>query len=163
MSTTSHWSVAIRSVLLQPTRGIVGLVDDLLGLCRQHGLEVDWQAGRCCVRSVGGDWHELTDVPLRKSVFRAILARLAVLCNEHRPGSVSPYGGKGEIAVGASPSTVFRVALTNTPAEQRFELMRDAVAELPRSYPFAAHEGPPVLENLLADAPTSEAKRNENT
>lgn len=39
-----------------------------------------------------------------KSVFRAILARLAAICNEQKPNSVSPYGGEGEIATNGSPS-----------------------------------------------------------
>ena len=124
MSAASPWSVALRSVLLQPTDGIVGLVDDLLSLCRQHGLELDWQAGRCRVRSFESDGEEWIDVPLRKSVFRAILARVAVLCNERMPNSTSLYGGQGEITVGADPATVFRVAFANTPSEQRLELTR---------------------------------------
>lgn len=128
MSTASHWSAALRSIVLQPTDGIIGLVDGLLSLCRQHSLELDWQAGRCRARSAGGEWYDLDDVPLRKSVFRAVLARLAALCNERRPGSVSPYGGTGEIAVDGNPVTVFRVAFTNTPDQQRFELARDGTA-----------------------------------
>ncbi len=35
-----------------------------------------------------------------KSVFRAILARVATLCNEQSANSVSPYGGQGELVVG---------------------------------------------------------------
>ena len=37
------------------------------------------------------------DVPLQKSVVRAALARVAVLCNERIPGSVSPFGGQGRL------------------------------------------------------------------
>src|SRR5882724_4162135 len=150
MSTPSHWSAALRNVVLQPTDGIVGLVDNLLSLCRQHGLELDWQAGRCRVRSAGGEWRDLDDVPLRTSVFRAILARLAALCNERRPGAVSPYGGAGEIAVGGNPVTVFRVAFTNTPGEQRFELARAAAAE---SVPHIDLDTGALLDALLAEVP----------
>ncbi len=87
MSTESDISRVVRSVLEHPTQGIAGLVDDLLTVCRDHALELDWQAGRCRFRSSGGDW-ELIELPLRKSVFRAILARVAVLCNERIPDSV---------------------------------------------------------------------------
>jgi hypothetical protein len=98
------------------------LVEDLLAVCLEHGLQLDWQADRCRVRPPGGDWEELMGVPLRKSVFRAILARVAALCNEQAPHSVSPYGGQGELSVGASPTAVFHVAFVNTPEAQKLEL-----------------------------------------
>jgi hypothetical protein len=103
-------------------RGVVGLVDDLLGLCREHGLQLDWQANMCRVRPLGEERHGSTEIPLQKSVFRAILARLAALCNERTPNSVSPYGGEGELSVRTNPPTVFRVAFTNTPGELRLEV-----------------------------------------
>jgi hypothetical protein len=122
MNTTSPVSGRLHRVLLQPSHGIAGLVDDLLGLCREHGLQLDWQADRCRVRCGAGDWEELVDLPLRKSVFWAILARLAALCNERMPNSVSPYGGQGELSFGADPPALFRVRFANTPAEQKLEL-----------------------------------------
>jgi hypothetical protein len=109
----------------EPTqRGVVGLVDDLLGLCREQGLQLDWQANQCRVRPLGAGPRESTEIRLQKSVFRAILARLAALCNERAPNSVSPYGGEGELSARTNPPTVFRVAFTNTPAEQRLEIRR---------------------------------------
>lgn len=123
MNATSQSVLAIRSALEQPTRGVVGLVDDLLRVCRERGLQLDWQADRCRMRSEGGDWEELTDLPLRKSVFRAILARIAALCNERKPDSVSPYGGQGEISTGPDSPAVFRVAFVNTASEQKLQLM----------------------------------------
>jgi len=122
MSTASGFSEKLRRALLQPTRGVAGLVDDLLALCGQHGLQLDWRADRFRVRPLRGDWEELIDIPLRKSVFRAILARVAALCNQQTPNSVSPYGGQGELSAGANPPTVFRVTFANTPAEQKLEL-----------------------------------------
>jgi hypothetical protein len=123
MSITAQLSSILRGILTQPTGGVVGLVDDLLAVCLEHRLQLEWQADRCRFRPCGGNWEELTNVTLRKSAFRTILARIAALCNERNPNSLSPYGGQGEIAVGANPATVFRVALTNTPDEQRMELM----------------------------------------
>ncbi|MCI0377982.1 MAG: hypothetical protein L0215_10270 [Gemmataceae bacterium] len=99
------------------------MVDELLQVCRQHGLQLDWQSDRCRVRSVGRDWEELLDEPLRKSVFRAILARVATLCNKQIPNSVSPYGGHGELSVGPKPAAVFRAEFVNTPIEQKLELI----------------------------------------
>jgi hypothetical protein len=131
MSRISDSTDAFRRVLRSPTRGVTGLVDDLLALCRDHGLQIDWQADRCRLRSSGGDWEELTDAPLRKSAFRAILARVAVLCNERLPNSVSPYGGQGELSVSAAPAATFRVKFANTAAEQRLELLVDTPSLVP--------------------------------
>jgi hypothetical protein len=111
--------------LLRPTdRGVVGLVDDLLELCRDAGLRLDYIAGVCRVCPLGGGSSAATEAALPKSVFRAALARVAVLCNERVPNSVSPYGGEGELLIGANPPTVFLVAFTNTPDEQWLEVRR---------------------------------------
>ena len=107
----------------EPTRdGVVGLVDELLALCREQGLHLDWQADRCRVRPLGARPEAWTEIPLPKSVFRAILARMAVLCNERIPDSVSPYGGEGELSAGTDSPTIFHVAFTNTPSEQILEI-----------------------------------------
>ncbi len=102
--------------------GIAEFVDDLLMVCRKYGLQLDWQVDHCRVRSFLGDWEERVDILLRKSVFRAILARLASLCNERTPDSVSPYGGQGELSAGSDPTGLFRVAIVNTPVTQKLEL-----------------------------------------
>jgi hypothetical protein len=122
VNTTSQVSDALRHVLTQPTRGVVGLVDDLLTVCRHHRLQLDWQPDRCRARSDGGEWTELADVALPKSVFRAVLARVAVLCNERTPNAVSPYGGRGELPAGANPREVIKVTFVNNPTEQKLEL-----------------------------------------
>jgi hypothetical protein len=125
MNRSCEYSSVVRGALEHPTRGVVGLVDDLLNLCREHALELDWQADRCRIRSDGGAWEELHGLTVRKSVFRAILARFAVLCNERIPNSVSPYGGQGEVALGSSPQGILKVAFVNTPTEQKLEMMAD--------------------------------------
>jgi hypothetical protein len=91
-------------------------------LCREHRLQIDWQVDCCHVRPLAGGSEEVIHGPLRKSLLRAVLARVAVLCNERSPNSVSPFGGQGELTEGANPGTVFRVVFTNTPGEQRLEL-----------------------------------------
>ncbi len=133
----------VNDALLHPTNHLVGLVYDLLAACQEHGLRFDWRDGRCRVRSLRGGPDGMIDVPLRKSVFRAILARLAVLCNERRPNSVSPYGGQGEVVVGGYPAKVFRVEFVNTPDEQRLELTHvspEAIVPVPSqsTLPFPA-------------------------
>jgi hypothetical protein len=123
MSIASPFSEVLHRALVQLTRGVVGLVDDLLVVCRERGLQLDWHADRCRARRLGNGTEEWIAVDLRKSVFRAILARVAVLCNEQNPNSVSPYGGQAEVSVGSNPATRFRVAFVNTTEEQRLELM----------------------------------------
>ena len=80
------------------------------------GLKVDINT------TAASEVEELIELPLRKSAFRAILARVAVLCNERCPNSVSPYGGQGELLVDTDPATALRVAFVNTPDEQSLEL-----------------------------------------
>jgi hypothetical protein len=108
--------------LTTPTRGVLGLVEELLAASREHGIQLDWQGGSCRVRFLEGDPAGWVEIPLRKSVVRAALARVAVLCNQRKPNSVSPYGGQGELLVGPDPATTVRVAFVNTPDEQSLEL-----------------------------------------
>jgi hypothetical protein len=146
MNTVTSSSEAIRGVFTQPARDMVGIVDDLLMVCREHDLELDWRPGCCRVRSHAADWREVPDLPLRKTAFRGILARLSALCNERHPSSCTPYGGQGEIAVG---TTVFRLVFTNTPGEQRLRLAvnRPAMA--------------PIAGNLTTISPMTDAMMNE--
>lgn len=123
MSMTADDISVLRSAFEHPTRGVVGLVGDLVTMCREHSLALDWRDGKCRVL-VAGEWQEL--LPIRKSIFRAVCARLAALCNERTPKSVSSSGGEGALSVGSNPSTVVWVWFTNTPAEQMLELMTEA-------------------------------------
>jgi hypothetical protein len=112
----------LHRALTTPTRGVLGLVDDLLAVSREHGIQLAWHSGNCRVRFLEGDPAGWIEVPLRKSVLRAALARVAVLCNQHNPRSVSPYGGQGELLTGTDPATTIRVTFVNTPDEQSLEL-----------------------------------------
>jgi hypothetical protein len=122
MKTTSNSADLIRDALLSPSGGIVGLVESLLTICKTHGLQLNWQAERCRVCSINGESVELIDVPLRKSVFRAVLARVAVLCNECEPNSISPYGGHGRLRAIGDSATEFGVIFVNTADEQYLEV-----------------------------------------
>lgn len=122
MNTASHIAEELRSALTHPRDGVVGLVEDLLAICQKHNLQINWQNDRCRMCSSGDAWEELMDLPIRKSIFRAILARIAVLCNEKNPNAATAYGGRCEWLTDDNPPTMFRVLFTNTPAEQRLEL-----------------------------------------
>lgn len=122
MNTPSTSPELLRHALTTLSRGILGLVDNLLAVSREHGIQLDWKADQCRVRFRDGGPPGWIEVPLRKSVVRAALARVAVLCNQRAPNSVSPYGGRGELLAGADPTTPMRVAFVNTPEEQSLEL-----------------------------------------
>ena len=112
-------------------RGVVGLVGDLLGLCRLLQLRFNFSNGLCLVNGLGADAQEALDIPVPKSVFRAALARIAAICNEQHPQSVSPYKGKVNIALpppvsssthqDVTPSTC-HVSFANTPSDQHLEM-----------------------------------------
>lgn len=147
MNMPSTFSERLHLALTTPTNGVLGLVDEVLAVSRECNLQLDWQAGHCRVRFPESGPADCLAVAFRKSVFRAALARIAVLCNERRPNSVSPYGGQGELSVGAGPATVVRVAFANTPDEQSLELVRvppDAVA-LPAAF---GQPGKPEAEQI---------------
>lgn len=118
---TSTVSSAILQIMLQPSGGIAGLVDEILAACRNDRVELRWQGGRCEIRSLDGSWSDVIDVPVRKSVFCAVLARMAAVCDQRAPGSVSPYGGEAELPIGEPPDFM-RVAFVNTAAEQKLSV-----------------------------------------
>jgi hypothetical protein len=122
MSTASLHLDTLRKAIVNPTGGVVGLVDNVLALCREHQLQLDWRYDRCSVRSADFTKEEIIEVPLRKSVFRTILARVATLCSEKNPGSFSPYGGQGELSGSSDATGTLHAAWVNTPDEQRLEL-----------------------------------------
>jgi hypothetical protein len=133
-------SDSTRQAFRPSQRGVVGLVDDLLALCQEQELQLEWRANQCRVCTIGVGPEEMIEVPLPNSAFRAVLARLAALCNEVNPGSVSPYRGEAELRIGIDPIIRFRVAFTNTASEQRVQITRvhedkdgDRLTRLPRT------------------------------
>ncbi len=128
MIRSTPFAERVQSAFKPTPRGVVGLVDDLLNLCRVHQLRMNFRDGHCSVRRLGADAQDALDVSVPKSVFRAVLARIAALCNEHHPHSVTPYRGEGEIVVPPPispnclpPSTCY-VSFTNTPSEQQLDM-----------------------------------------
>jgi len=116
----------LRRAFAPTQRGIVGLTEQLIGACVGGHVAFERVGDRCVCRwTVSGETQEAT-VPLPPAAFRTILARIAALCNERSPNSVSPYGGEGLLAVKGHPSTVFHVTFINTPNEQRLELRSKA-------------------------------------
>lgn len=122
MNNSSTPLESFRHIFANPNGGVLGLVDELLAAAREHGLQLEWKIDHCRLQFRNGGPPGLIEVPVRKSVFRAALARIAVLCNQRKPNSVSPYGGQGELFIGTAPATTMRVAFVNTPDEQMLEL-----------------------------------------
>jgi hypothetical protein len=121
IDTRASFEERVRLSFVPTPRAVLGLVDDLLELGREQPLSLTFRDGTCFVTPVG-DASNAVEVPLPKSVFRAVLARVAALCNEQRPNSVSLSGGTGEVRVGTDSRTTLRVAFTNTPGDQRLQV-----------------------------------------
>lgn len=120
MNVTSGPASSLGRALADESESLVELVDDLLILCPEQGVQADWQDERCRIRSLSGSTVEVVDRPLRKSVFRAMVARVATLCNERHPDSVSPYGGRAELATNGGKT--LQASFVNTPSEQWLRL-----------------------------------------
>ena len=135
-----------------PTQGgIVGLTEQLLAACVGGDVEFERVEDRCVCRwTVSGDVQEAT-APLPPAAFRTILARIAFLCNQRSPNSVTPYGGEGLLALAGQPSTVFQVAFVNTPNKQQMKLKSLGAEALD------AVEKKPVLEGQTQEAARARA------
>ncbi|HJT36497.1 MAG TPA: hypothetical protein VJ783_31025 [Pirellulales bacterium] len=116
MSTVSPFAERIQDAFGRRS-GVVRLVDELLVLCRQHGLRLEWQNGICQVGVGSPEPVESVEVTIPESVFRALLARIASLCNDHAACSVSPYGGEGMLAADAGATSYCQIAFSNRPGD----------------------------------------------
>jgi hypothetical protein len=65
---------------------------------------------------------DIVRAPLR-DLTAAVRAGVELRALEATPGSVSLYGGEGQIAIGDDPAVILSVTFTNTPDEQRVRLM----------------------------------------
>ncbi len=121
--TTDQISEVLRGIrrVIRTTKIVALGNDHLVEFCGERGLRVDCQADHWRFHSEDGEWEELSNFKIGKSVFRAILARLATLCNECVPDGVSPYGGKCDLSFRDRARTIC-VTFVNSSEAQRFEL-----------------------------------------
>lgn len=126
----------------QPTPlGVVGLTDQLLAACAGSAVVFERVGERCVYRwTADGDTQEGT-VPFAPTAFRSILARIAVLCQESCPESVTPYRGEGSLPVPGHPSEQLRVRFVNTPEQQQLTLIGVGQTELVEEQPRAERPG----------------------
>lgn len=113
--------------LVRPNRSIIQIVDQLLSISLDHLLQIDWRDNILRVRQREGDWKQL-ELPIRKSIFRAILARLATLANESTPTSVSLYGGRSNVSVQGHPDLLIHFSCSNLTGDQWLELAASPVS-----------------------------------
>jgi hypothetical protein len=130
MNATSPFVERLQAAIERPTSGVIGIVDTLLKACPGQDIRLDWQEGYCRVRvRTSGDEIGFATL-LRQSVFRAILARVAEICNEQFPRSVSPYGGQSRLPVGGDQRTWSRVTFANTSESSWLSLRSLETSEL---------------------------------
>ncbi len=108
------------AILTNPGDGIVAMVDNILASCSDARVEVELQEGTLSVYFLNCCAQLRLSIP--KSVLRAIIARVAALCHEQTPNSVSPYGGEGELMVPAKPGSFIKAVFVNTTDQQHLTL-----------------------------------------
>jgi hypothetical protein len=140
---------ADRAQVLTVPGPILDRVDELVALSRLCPLRLDFAEGKCRIHfTTDGALSDSAicsvDLPWRHGIFRTALARIAALCNERIPDSVSPYGGTGELTVPGDPPTVSRVAFSNKSGDCWLDI-RPVPGERILTAPVAA----PVVNELL--------------
>jgi hypothetical protein len=70
MKTPTPLADAVVKAFEPPAAGVVGIVDNLLQVCRGGDMELAWRSNACHVRIRQGTVEETLDLSLRKTVFR---------------------------------------------------------------------------------------------
>jgi len=147
---TQASSDRLQQIFVAPTNGVVGIVDDLMAICGHAGLQIEWRDEHCLIRPLGGQIPAPLQIPARKSVFRAILARVAYLSDRFRTvgqGGVSPYGGEcwfwssGTFERGL----YFHAIFINTAAQQQLTLHQVE--------PTSRTDAPAPVDRVNAESP----------
>jgi hypothetical protein len=118
---SSQFADRVKALMVPGSRGIIDNVDDLVRLSRDIQVTLERRDDRIWIRSTAIEPGEEIELPWQR-YFRVVLARIAALCNERVPESVSPYGGSGELSIPGDPGATSRAVFVNTAGEQRLEL-----------------------------------------
>lgn len=100
-----------------------GVMELLLRLSDEWVIELWWCDNRCMARSANSLQSVDSNIEIPRSVFRAILARVAVLCSLADNTPCSPYQGAGRIDLPTEGFAV-EVSYSNRSAEQWIKLRR---------------------------------------
>jgi hypothetical protein len=106
-------------------RGIIGLVNDVLLLCAEHGVEFECDGERCTLHSRQDASEESCPLTFNRSILRAGLAYISALCKKQSP--TSPYGGQGTIVIANEPQKSLEIVFVNTSSEQSLRITPKAV------------------------------------
>ena len=102
---------------------VVKFTHELMQLCTKHELRLRLEPSQCVVESIGGkESIDVIENPMRRSQFRAVLARIVAICSECSNRIMTPYGGDWEISYGGDQNRRIRVSVQNTPNAQFVEL-----------------------------------------
>ncbi len=112
----------LRAILENPGDGIVAMVDSLLTNCADYRVEVEFREDIYQGEVLDARGRFTVESSIPKPVLRAIIARVAALCNEQTPHAVSPYGGEGELTVSAKPGALLKAVFVNTTDQQHLTL-----------------------------------------
>jgi hypothetical protein len=123
----------LRNAFIPSSRGVIGLVDDLFAIGKEQPLQLRWEGNGCQI-SVGSNTQQVT---VTKSVFRAAIARIAAICNEQIPNSVTPYVGEAEAVVGVQSPRTYHIAFRNVPDELCLALMPTVSTTIGNNVPNA--------------------------
>jgi hypothetical protein len=104
----------LKDAMTPGSRGIIDSVDKLLRFAQDHPIAMDEHETTIRIRLLDIELREPFQFSFKRRVFRVILARIAAICNDLRPGSVSPYGGSGDLAVPGNPSRLLHADFSNT-------------------------------------------------
>ena len=117
----------LRQSFSSPADGVPALVDEILAVAAANSLHLTWVEGMSVIRLVQEREATPLTVAVPRSVIRAVLARIATLCNEHEPGQVSPHRGLGLLSAPQSATlpagpTLLIAEFVNTPDKQSLSL-----------------------------------------
>jgi hypothetical protein len=127
---TGHSFVLWRDFNPRDRGGVLGLVDDILDRLVQNRMRLHWIRSGVTEVSLDGGEPRTFEFAFRNSIARAVIARIAVLCDDEiKRDPIYPYRGVGSFTDPRWPQVRFDVNFSNTPAEQRLELTPVFVSE----------------------------------
>jgi hypothetical protein len=126
MNSSQSVETSLKLAFSPTDHGIAGLTEQLLKVCAYADVTFERIGDICVCRWAEDSENHEIQAPWAPAAFRSILARIAALCNEHSPNSVTPYGGDGIVAVDGPPAMSMQVSFVNTADEQHLKLRRYA-------------------------------------
>lgn len=107
-----------------PNTNVLESVDALLQTCAEDGLcvEIGPDETKMSVLGLAREWRRTISA---RRILRSLLARVAEVMKSAGAGTVSPYGGRGELAIGG---TTLAIEFTNTADAQLLRLTPGSAA-----------------------------------